>query len=140
MRVSSGFRQFVLDQLADVPALSARAMFGGVGLYAHRLFFGILAADVLYLKVDEGNRPDYEAAGSAPFKPYADRPMTMSYYNVPVAVLEDATTLCQWAARSIGAVRGAGGGHSSGRRKHARAPRVKRPKSPAHSSGRAKRR
>ena len=38
-------------------------MFGGVGLYHADLFFGIIARDVLYLKVDDVNRPDYEAAG-----------------------------------------------------------------------------
>jgi hypothetical protein len=43
MRVTDGFRAFVLDQLAAVESVRARAMFGGVGLYANDLFFGILA-------------------------------------------------------------------------------------------------
>ena len=76
-------------------------MFGGVGLYAEDVFFGILAADVLFFKVDDTNRREYETAGSSPFKPYADRAMTMPYYNVPVAVLEDAMALGQWAARAV---------------------------------------
>lgn len=101
MKVSPGVQAFVLDQLAGVPGLRARAMFGGIGLYAGDVFFGILAADVLYFKVDDRTRPDYEAAGSTPFKPYADRPMTMAYYDVPADVLEDAARLQQWARRSI---------------------------------------
>jgi DNA transformation protein len=50
----------VLDQLAEVGAITSRAMFGGV-LYCRGVFFGIIARDVLYLKVDDANRPDYEA-------------------------------------------------------------------------------
>ena len=101
MRVSASFRDFVLDQLSGVDALRARAMFGGVGLYADDVFFGILAADVLYFKVDDTNRRGYETAGSSPFKPYADRAMSMPYYNVPIGVLEDAVTLGEWAARAV---------------------------------------
>ena len=101
MHVSATFREFVLDQLAGLDGLRARAMFGGVGLYADEVFFGILAADVLFFKVDDTNRREYETAGSSLFKPYADRAMTIPYYNVPIVVLEDSTTLCQWAARSV---------------------------------------
>jgi DNA transformation protein len=59
--------------------------------------------------VDETMRADYERAGSRPFKPYADRPVTMQYYSVPAAAIEDATTLGQWASRSIVAARASHG-------------------------------
>jgi DNA transformation protein len=68
MRVSASFREFVLDQLADLEGLRARAMFGGVGLYADDVFIAILVADELFFKVDDTNRREYEKAGSAPFK------------------------------------------------------------------------
>lgn len=100
LRVSAGFKAFVLDQLADV-GVAGRAMFGGVGLYHDDLFFGIIARDVLYLKVDDVNRPDYEAAGAAPFRPYPDRAGTMEYFAVPVEILESATDLARWAAKAI---------------------------------------
>jgi len=102
MRVSSGVRDFVLDLLAGLPGIRHRAMFGGVGLYADDLFFGILASDILYFKVDDSNRQDYESAGAQPFKPYADRAMTMPYYAVPIEIMEDATTLVKWAKRAVG--------------------------------------
>ena len=101
MRVSTSFREFVLDQMAGLDGLRARAMFGGVGLYADDVFFGILAADELFFKVDDTNRREYQTAGSVPFKPYADRAMTMPYYSVPIVVLEDAATLRQWAAGAV---------------------------------------
>jgi DNA transformation protein and related proteins len=100
LRVSSGFRDFILGQLAGVPDLKAKAMFGGIGLYSGDVFFGILAADVLYLKVGDTNRADFERAGATPFEPYAER-KSMTYYNVPAPVLEHAGDLAQWAARSI---------------------------------------
>jgi len=101
MRVTDGFRAFVLEQLAGVKSLRAHAMFGGVGLYAGDVFFGIVAADTLYLKVDDTNRGQYEAAGMTPFKPYADRPTTMAYYQVPAAVIEDGDELAAWARASV---------------------------------------
>ena len=101
MRVSSGFRAFVLDQLAAVPGIRDRSMFGGVGLYAGDVFFGILASDILYFKTDDSTRQDYESAGSRPFKPYADRAMTMPYYAVPIAIVEDAAMLVTWAKRAV---------------------------------------
>ncbi len=101
MRVTDGFRAFVLEQLAGVKSVRARAMFGGVGLYAGDVFFGILAADTLYLKVDDSNRTQYEAAGMRPFTPYADKAMTMPYYQVPAGAIEDGDELAAWARASV---------------------------------------
>lgn len=78
-------------------------MFGGVGLYCNGLFFALIARDVLYLKVDAANRPDFERAGMNPFKPYPDRPTTMQYYETPVGVLENAPELVAWARKSVAA-------------------------------------
>lgn len=101
MRNRHETRDFVLDQLSGVRNIRAQSMFGGIGVYADEVFFAILAADVLYFKVDDTTRSAYEAAGSAPFKPYEHRPMTMPYFAVPVHVLESASTLVEWANRSI---------------------------------------
>ena len=101
MSVSDEFRTFVIEQLADVDSLLARSMFGGVGLYSAGVFFGILAANTLYLKVDDSNRARYEAEGMSAFKPYADKPMTMSYYQVPARVVEDADELTKWVRTSV---------------------------------------
>jgi DNA transformation protein len=76
-------------------------MFGCVGLYRRGLFFGIIAGDVLYLKADDVTRHRFEAAGSLPFKPYANRAGTMQYYSVPVAVLESATELARWGREAV---------------------------------------
>jgi DNA transformation protein and related proteins len=103
MGVSDGFRAFVVDQLADLGDITARAMFGGVGLYCDGRFFGLLAGDVLYLKADEINRPSFEAAGGRAFKPYAHRPESMNYFSVPVGVLESSDELVKWARQAVAA-------------------------------------
>ena len=105
LRVTPEFRDFVLDQLARVPQLRPKAMFGGLGLYSGECFFGILAADELFFKVDHSNRAEYKAAGSEPFRPVVNRPVSMSYWRVPIEVLEDSSELATWA---LAAIRAAG--------------------------------
>jgi DNA transformation protein len=103
LKSTAAFRAFVLDQLEDLGDVTPRSMFGGVGLYCGDLFFGIIARDVLYLKVDDVTRGDHERAGMHPFKPYPKRSGTMQYYAVPVDVLESAADLVAWARRAVGA-------------------------------------
>lgn len=71
-------------------------------MYCDEFFFGLISEDTLYLRVDDSNRADYSARGAGPFRPYADRPeLSMSYYEAPADVLEDARALAEWARRSI---------------------------------------
>lgn len=98
---SHAFETFAIDQLAGAGEIVSRKMFGGVGLYCDGVFFGLIARDALYLKVDDSTRGMFVAEGSKPFKPYADRPMSMQYYGVPLSVLESAPELVRWARRAI---------------------------------------
>jgi DNA transformation protein and related proteins len=115
LRVSDGFREFVLGQLERMGGVVPRSMFGGVGLYFDDVFFGIIAGDVLYLKVDDGNRHDYQAAAAKPFTPYPNRSGTMQYYAAPVAVLESPEELERWARKAVAAARRKDGGHRRNR-------------------------
>jgi DNA transformation protein len=100
IRVSDGFRAFALDQLSHACEVSPRSMFGGVGLYADGLFFGLLAGDVLYLKADDNTRERFIKARARAFTPYPNRP-SAHYFSVPVAVLEDADDLRDWVADAL---------------------------------------
>jgi len=92
--MSESFRRFALDQLAQVaPRIRGKSMFGGLGIYSGELFFALIAGETLYLKVDDKNRPRFETLGSKEFKPFPDKPMRMSYYDVPLEVLETVTRL-----------------------------------------------
>jgi DNA transformation protein and related proteins len=125
LRVTDEFRGFVLDQLASVRELRSRRMFGGIGLYSGGRFFGIVAADELFFKVDDGNRAAYEAAGSEPFRPLADprRAVSMSYFRVPLEVLEDPVELADWARGAVRAATTPKPRRTAGRPHAAKSPR-----------------
>jgi DNA transformation protein and related proteins len=102
MTISNGFVDYVIEQLAVFARVTSRRMFGGAGLYADGLFFGLIADDTLYLKVDDRNRGDYEKRGSKPFCPFPDKSeFSMSYFDVPADVLDDAEELSRWARQSL---------------------------------------
>ena len=103
MVVSEGFRQYVQEQLAQVTAITLRRMFGGVGIYSRGFFFALMDNDMLFFKVDDSNRPDYEARGMHPFRPFGDDRLSLRYYEVPAEVLEDAELLRAWVRKSVAA-------------------------------------
>ena len=105
MSVSDSYKAFVLEQLQSTGRVTAKAMFGGVGLYYERSFFGLIADDVLYFKVDDSTRPDFERSGSQPFRPYGDESYSMQYYEVPADVLEDRTALKTWVGKAVAVAR-----------------------------------
>jgi DNA transformation protein len=101
MPLSDEFMAYVLDQLGDWGGVTARKMFGGAGLYRDGRMFGLIADDVVYLKVDDTNRPAFIEAGSGPFKPYPDKPTEMSYYELPPDILESPPEFVEWSQRSL---------------------------------------
>ncbi len=106
MAVSLSFRTFVLDQLRRVaPDVRERSMFGGVGIYAGDLFFALIADDTLYFKVDDSNRPDFEARGTGLFRPYGESGEAMQYYQVPDELIEDSESLRPWAEEAMAVAR-----------------------------------
>ena len=105
MSVSDSFRDFALEQLGRVTPVTARRMFGGVGIYAGGLFFALMDNNRLYFKVDDSNRPDFEAAGMGPFRPSDQDGATMQYYEVPPDLLEDADALGRWVTEAIAVAR-----------------------------------
>jgi DNA transformation protein len=98
--VSNGYRTYILDQLAAVPALNTRRMFGGVGLYSGESFFALIDDDVLFFKVDDSNRDDYVSRNMKAFMPIPGK-ASMSYYQVPEDVIEEADELARWARRTV---------------------------------------
>ena len=101
MAKKSEFVSYLLELLEPIGQVSAKAMFGGFGIYREHLMFGLVANDTLYLKVDDENRNDYETRGLSPFtysrkgKEYA-----MSYYQAPEETLENSEELQQWTQKA----------------------------------------
>ena len=101
MAVSDDFLDFVLDQFSSLGGVTARRMFGGAGLYRDGRMFGLVADDVVYLKVDDTNRAEFVEASSKQFKPYPAKAAVMPYYEVPPGVLDDPDDLADWARKSL---------------------------------------
>lgn len=101
MGVSDEYLEYVMEQLGCLGNVDYKKMFGGAGIYFEDLVFALVADDVLYFKVDDVTRQYYEKAGMNPFKPFEDKDYVMSYYEVPIEVLENTDSLKQWAYRSI---------------------------------------
>jgi len=96
---SDGFKDFVLDQLADLRGMTCRAMFGGYGLSYKGTFFGIIHKGRLYFKVTPATIADYTQQGMKPFKPNAKQTLK-SFYEVPADVLEDPERMTTWAEQA----------------------------------------
>jgi DNA transformation protein len=102
MVVKDEYLQWILEQLSVAGRISSRRMFGGIGLYRDEVFFAIISSDVLYFKVGEGNRADYETRGARQFRPFLDKPhLSMSYFEVPADILEDADECSVWVQRAV---------------------------------------
>jgi DNA transformation protein and related proteins len=102
--ISQEYLRYVLEQLGGLGRISSRRMFGGAGIYCGELFFALVFEDQLYFKVGDANRAEYEERDMRRFKPYANRPeLSMTYYTVPVDVLEDSEQLREWGRRSVAA-------------------------------------
>jgi DNA transformation protein len=101
MPVESEFVEHLVDLLRRWAPISARRMFGGHGLFRGGIMFGLVSDETLYLKTDDGNRPDYEAAGMPPFRyRRAGKMVALSFHEVPPDLLEGAEALAPWAAEA----------------------------------------
>jgi len=103
MAVSAELRDYVLDQLGAVAPVTAKAMFGGVGIYSRGTFFALIAEDVLYFKVDDTTRASYEERGCRAFDPFGRG--RMNYYELPEDILEDADELRVWMRTALAVAR-----------------------------------
>jgi len=101
MAVDESYKDYVVDQLGRLGFVTVKKMFGGACIYYGGMIFGLLADDVLYFKVDDSNKLDYVRAGMEPFQPFDDKPMVMSYYEVPVDILENRELLAEWAKKAL---------------------------------------
>jgi DNA transformation protein and related proteins len=114
--VSEALIEHLRDLFEPLGPISARAMFGGYGLYLDGLIFGVIIDEALYLKTDEQSRGRFEAAGCQPCIYYMKgKPLPMSYWSVPEEAMDSPQAMRPWAQLAIEAAR----------RKPAKRPRKK---------------
>lgn len=96
--VSSDFIAYVQELFGEFGTVSARAMFGGHGLYFEGVIIGLVIEDGLYLKVDAQTRPLFEQQGCKPYVyQQTPKPLTMSYWSVPDAAMDSPQAMLPWA-------------------------------------------
>ncbi len=103
MAVSPEFQAFVAELLAPVGPFAIRRMFGGAGAFYDDVMFALIIGEVLYFKVDDTNRPDFEAAGKGPFSydTKHGRRALGGYFELPDEIFETPDEFAVWARRSI---------------------------------------
>lgn len=103
MAVSSEYTDFLIEMLAPLGPVASRRMFGGAGLFADGLMFGLIANEILYLKVDDENRPAFEAEGMQPFSydTKAGKRGVMSYWQVPERLFDEPDEFVVWARDAV---------------------------------------
>jgi len=115
---------FIRDLFAPFGPVTVRRMFGGAGLFADGLMFGLVFDGAIFLKVDETSIPDFERAGSKPFvytraksKGRVGR-ASLSYWRLPERLYDDPDELAVWARRALAIVeRKRVARHGGGKRK-----------------------
>ena len=95
---------YLADCLAPWGTIRLERMFGGLGVYRDDLFFALIDDGVVYFKVDDITRRDFEAAGSEPFSyPGKDtaRNVMNGYWRLPNEIVEDRESLFAWADKAV---------------------------------------
>lgn len=99
MATNPEYAKYVLDQLSNSGVITSRKMFGGVGIYIDGIFCALISSsNTFYLRVGPNNIADYISAEMQKFP--GGKGAGMPYYEVPEDVLEDTSTLDEWAARA----------------------------------------
>jgi len=125
----SGFVSHCLELLSPLGRTSSRRMFGGHALYVDGLCMALIMGDMLYLKVDDAHRANFERANCRPFTYTAKdtEVHSLNYYTAPEEAMESPAEMVPWAQRALAAAVSARAKAPSARKKTvaARAPATK---------------
>ena len=105
--VPNEFRDLVMEKLEPLGDVTARAMFGGYGIFENGDMFALMSGSALFFKVDDSNRAAYEESGSNRYGP-------MPYFRVSEDVLDDTHVLQEWARAAVSV------GHATAKKKSKR--------------------
>ena len=99
--------EFIRDLFAPFRPVTMKRLFGGAGLYADGLMFGLMFDGAIYLKVDDTSIPDFEREGSRPFVYTRAKSKTrvgrasLSYWRLPERLYDDPDELAVWASHAL---------------------------------------
>jgi len=103
------FLRLVLDLLAPLGEVRARAMFGGFGVYRRDAVFAIVVDDRLYFKTDHASGPEFSRMGLGPFTYVArGRTITLQYHEAPPEVFDSSAVMGSYALAGLQVAQRAG--------------------------------
>jgi DNA transformation protein len=107
MVASNGFADFLREQLAPLGHVTMRRMFGKTGVFCDGLMLAMVRDDVLYVRVDDGNRTAFKEAEAFPPLNYAKKGGTidLAFWRVPERLFDEPDELVTWARAALGAAR-----------------------------------
>jgi len=123
MANSPDFIAYVQELMRGAGTVSARAMFGGHGIYLDGIIVAIVVADVLYLKTDAESRAAFVDRSCVPFeyeKKKEGKVEVTSYYQPPEEALESPAAMRDWLRLAQGAALRAAAKRAPSRRKRGR--------------------
>jgi DNA transformation protein len=103
--VSAATRAFALELFGGVGGVTARAMMGGLALYADGRIFALVGPeDRIFLKADGAFAAALAAEGAQQFVYVkAGKPVRVAYWTLPEPALDDPAEACAWARRALAA-------------------------------------
>jgi DNA transformation protein and related proteins len=99
--------EFIGELFAQFRPVTVRRMFGGAGIFAEGLMFGLVFDGAIFLKVDAASIPDFEREGCTPFVYTRARSRgrvgrhSLSYWRMPERLYDDPDELAAWAGRAF---------------------------------------
>jgi DNA transformation protein and related proteins len=99
--------EFIRELFAQFRVVTIRRMFGGAGIFAEGLMFGLVFDGAIYLKVDAASIPDFEREGCQPFVYTRAKTAgrvgrhSLSYWRMPERLYDDPDELATWAGRAF---------------------------------------
>jgi DNA transformation protein and related proteins len=95
--------EFIRDLFQPFGAVTVRRMFGGAGLFADGVMFGLVSGGQIYLKADATTATWFERERCEPFEystKHGKRALT-SYWRLPDRLYDDTDELAQWARHAL---------------------------------------
>lgn len=85
----------LIEKLVAIEGVASKKMFGGHGIFHEDKMFGLITAKGRqYFKTDSTNKENYISKGS-------EKHSRLSYYSIPLDVLENNDLLIDWALSAI---------------------------------------
>jgi DNA transformation protein len=97
--------EFIHDLFQPFGDVNVRRMFGGAGLFADGVMFGLVSGGQIYLKATTVTCFEREQCGPFEYSTKNGKRALTSYWRLPDRLYDDADELAYWARQALAAAR-----------------------------------